>query len=431
MRTKNIFSYLILFICLVILELGLLTAVFCIPQKYIRENVQDSAVYLCQKAPFFHLSKTDVSSRIDRYADSILLNIAWSADSENPFVSALCSSYYSNEYENENTNLLYAVTQNTRPTYEYMRYWHGSLVILRPLLIFFSLPEIYILCAVTLFVFMGIAAYSIYRSCGKIMFWGFLGSALLCSIWYVPFSLEYIPTFLIAFASVPAVVTLHKKSPAKLGFLFFILGNLTAYTDFLTTETLTCLLPLLLAVYLQQETNGNPFKSCIKNGFIWFSAYSITWISKWILYSAFTGKNGLNDALTQTAYRTGGEVVADGLVAQIFGALVRNLRCLFPFSLIKEPGGTVIAVIILLVIGMLFFLVKKQKNMPSIVPVLWFIGSIPYIRYAILSNHAFIHYFFTYRAQFVSVFCLFLIFYFGTDTEFIKKEWKKINGVSR
>jgi len=425
MKTKKLFSYITLLLFLLLLELGLLTFVCAIPKDYLRENVQSSAEYLCEKAPFFHLNKNDFASRIDRYADAILLNIAWSADEQAPFLSALCGAYYQNEAENENTNLLYAVSDNAEPTYDYMRYWHGSLVVLRPLLILFSVKEIYVLGAATLLVFLGIAAYSIYRSYDKSVFWAFMISVLISSLWYVPFSLEYMPTFLIAFLAVPVTVAVQKKCPGKLGYLFFTLGSLTAYTDFLTTETITCLLPLVLVLLADSKSNY------IKSGLLWFSGYSTTWFSKWFLYSVFTGKNGLTDALAQTAYRTGGEVAADGLFAQIFGALLRNLRCLFPFSLFKDPAGSVISVVVLICIGMVYFLIKKQKNMPSIVPVLWLIGSIPYIRYAFLSNHAFIHYFFTYRAQFVSVFCLCLIFYLGTDTDFLKKEWKKINGVSR
>ena len=427
MKTKKIFFYITLLLAALTLELLLLTAVSSLPKALIRENVLVSAEYLCEKAPFFHLSSKDSASRIDRYADAILLNLAWSVDTNSPLLSAVSSAYYHDEYANENTNLLYAVTNDTTPTYEYMRYWHGSLVLVRPLLILFSIKEIYILCAITLLALMSIAAYSIYRNYGKAVLCCFLISACVCSIWYVPFSLEYMPTFLISFTSVPVTIALLKKFPEKLGCLFFILGNLTAYTDFLTTETLTCLLPMILILLPEHKINTKPINLCLKSGGIWLLGYCGTWISKWLLYSALTGKNGLADALTQTAYRTGGEVVQGGLITQIFGALVRNLRCLFPFSLVKDSAGMVTVVIFLIITGMIFYLVKKQKNMPSVVFVLWLIGCIPYIRYVILSNHSFIHYFFTHRAQFSSVFCLLLIFHLGTDTEFLKKEWKKMH----
>ena len=427
MKTKKFFSYLILFSILLVLEVTLLTAVSIIPKNFIRKNVQCSAEYLCEKPSFFHLSHQDTASRIDRYADAILINLAWSCDTDAPLRSAIRSTYYYDASANENTNLLYAVTNNASPTYDYMRYWHGSLVLLRPLLIFFSIDEIYILCAIVLFCFLSLAAFTIYRTFGKTPFWSFLLAACASSMWYVPFSLEYMPTFLIAFASVPVVIAFHKKQSRHIGYLFFAIGSLTAYTDFLTTETFTCLLPLTLILLSEKQTDKKPIYTCIKTGFLWLIGYIGTWSSKWILYSVFIKKDGLQDALMQTAYRTGGEVVPDGLFSQMLGALLRNMRCLFPFSFVKDPGGMISVVIFFVITGMLFFLIKKEKNVPSVLYALWFIGCLPYLRYIVLSNHSFIHYFFTFRAQFISVFCMLLIFWLGTDVGFLKKEWEKIH----
>lgn len=423
MMKKKVLPYIILFLILLVLALGLLTFSFMIPRENIRENVLASAEYLCERAPFYRLIDKDASSRIDRHADAILLNLAWSCDPEHPIHSVLSSAYYYDLHANENDNLLYAVTHDAEPTYEYMRYWHGSLVIIRPLLALFTLPQIYLLAGIALAILFAIAAFYIYRTYGKVPFFGFLLAACTCSIWYVPFSLEYMPVFLLSFAAVPWTIFMINKTPERIGLLFFTLGSLTAYTDFLTTETLSCLLPLILILL---KDSSKPVIRCVKSGFLWLSGYGLTWTSKWILYSAILRKNGLSDALTQTAYRTGGEAVSGGLFSQIFGALVRNLRCLFPFSFLKDPVGMVGVVLLLLLIGMIFWVIKKNKNMPSAVPALWLIGCLPYLRYAILSNHSYIHYFFTYRAQFASIFCLFLIFWLGTDTEFLKKEWKKL-----
>ena len=42
------------------------------------------------------------------------------------------------------------------------------------------------------------------------------------------------------------------------------------------------------------------------------------------------------------------------------------------------------------------------------------VGAVPYLRYAVLENHAYLHYFFTYRAQLVTVtMLLFVTYEFG------------------
>lgn len=423
MKAKKIISYFILFLILISAELLLLTGAAMLPKDSIRENVLSSAEYLNRKAPFFRLVQSDASSRIDRHADAILVNLAWSCDAEKPLASALRSSYYYDALANENVNLLHAVQQDSEPTYDYMRYWHGSLVILRPLLVFFTLPQIYVLGGIVLAVLFLFAAVSILRAYGKMPFFGFLLAASLCSLWYVPFSLEYMPVFLISFAAVPVTIAVQRRNPSWLGILFFILGSLTAYTDFLTTETLTCLLPLSLVLLKDCK---KPFSRALSSALLWLTAYSATWSTKWILYSVNFRENGISDALAQTAYRTGGEAVSGGIVSQISGALIRNLRCLFPFSLCGDSAGMLMPILTLVLCAMVFWVIRKQNGLSSVVFVYFFIGLVPYIRYALLSNHAYIHYFFTFRAQFSSVFCLFLIFTLGTDYEFLKKEFKKI-----
>lgn len=424
MKTKKIISYFFLFLILISAELLLLTGAAMLPKDSIRENVLISAEYLNRKAPFYHLVEGDAASRIDRHADSILVNLAWSCDPSAPLSSVLRSSYYYDVNANENTNLLYAVQNDTAPTYEYMRYWHGSLVLLRPLLMFFSLPQIYVLGGVVLAALFLLSAVSIRRACGKGALYGFLLAGCCCSLWYVPFSLEYMPVFLISFAAVPVTLSVLRRNPSHLGMLFFILGSLTAYTDFLTTETLTCLLPLCIVLL---KDCARPFVRALRCGLLWLTAYGATWSTKWVLYSVVLRKNGFSDALTQTAYRTGGEAVSGGIFVQIFGAMLRNLRCLFPFSLLTHSAGFLMPVAAVVLCAMIFWVIRKQNGLPETVYVYFCIGLIPYIRYAVLSNHSYIHYFFTYRAQFVSVFCLFLIFLFGTDYEFLKKEFRKLH----
>lgn len=426
MKTKKIFSYFLLFIILLSAELALLAGAMSFPKDAIREHVRISAEYLCEKPPFFSLTEGDISSRIDRHADAILLNLAFACDSDAPLRSALSSAYYYDEYANENDNLLYAVTHDAAPTYEYMRYWHGSLVVIRPLLAVFTLPQIYMLGGIVLATLFLFAAFYIYRAFGKAPLLGFLFAACACSVWYVPFSLEYMPAFVIGFASVPLTISMQRKHPELIGFLFFALGSVTAFTDFLTTETLTCLLPLILVLLSEHGQNNKPVFTCVKSGLLWLIGYGATWVSKWLLYSVVFEKNAFSDALTQSAYRAGGEVASGGIVSQMFLAFVRNLRCLFPFSLIKDPAGMVTGIAFVALTGMVFWVIRKQKHLPSVVTAFWLIGLLPYIRYAVLSNHAYIHYFFTYRAQFASVFCLCLIFWLGTDVDFLKREWKKM-----
>lgn len=89
-------------------------------------------------------------SKIDRYADSILLGIAYQYDEKQLLESVMSSAYYYTDWQNENNNLYDAVAQEYEANQQYMRYWQGSNVIVRPLLIFFTLKEIYVLNGIVL-----------------------------------------------------------------------------------------------------------------------------------------------------------------------------------------------------------------------------------------------------------------------------------------
>ena len=85
----------------------------------------------------------------------------------------------------------------------------------------------------------------------------FLG--LVCvGCWMVPFSLEYSWVFFImAFTSI-LVLRWEGKKDNYLGFLFLVTGMVTAYLDFLTAETLTLLVPLLLRLLYRREKEALP-----------------------------------------------------------------------------------------------------------------------------------------------------------------------------
>ena len=123
---KYILKYIFVFFVTIILLAGILVLSAKIPQPSIMKNVLESAEYLCDGEIYGSVVEGVRGSLIDRYADSILLGIAWQYDSGHPLASVMRSAYYYTEYRNENENLLEAVTNDCEANQQYMRYWHGS-----------------------------------------------------------------------------------------------------------------------------------------------------------------------------------------------------------------------------------------------------------------------------------------------------------------
>ena len=95
----------------------------------------------------------------------------------------------------------------------------------------------------------------------------------------------------------------------------------------------------------------------------------------------------------------------------IVQAIMRNIKCLLPYDY-----GLIGSVIYFLLIIFLIVLpvisgkicLKKRVNTGQIVLYL-FIGIVPFIRFAILHNHSYIHCLFTFRALLTTVMSICLI----------------------
>lgn len=426
--SKPLLKYIIVFITLIAAEFIALTSVALIPKSALRDNITKSADYLCDNKVFFYANQNDPSSKIDRYADSILLNIAYNYDHKHPFPSVMSSSYYYDETKNENVNLKTAVTDNPKPTLEYSRYWHGSILIIRPLLILFNIEQIYIMNYIILFSLLGMLIFSIYKHIGKGAAFSFIVTCIMVSIWYVPMSLEYTWTMFIMLVS--SIVCLHKLRNNHSNFLifFFAIGNITAYVDFLTTETLTLLMPMILIIihsHINSKTEGvlNASKRYISYGLSWLSAYLLTWLAKWSLASIILQENVFNTALNQATYRSIGATENVSGITESLSACARNLGCIFPFVLSKERALLLISIFSFIILSIVY-LIHKEKCVTNY--LLLCIAFVPYVRYFVLGNHSYLHYFFTYRAQMTTLFCIGLVLVYGSDQAMLTKEWSKI-----
>ena len=402
---RHALKYIVVFLLVVALLTALLVLSACIPKSAIQENTLESAQFLCEGELFGTVVDGVEGSKIDRYADSILLGITWQYDSTDPLRSVMRSSYYHTKYQNENENLLDAVTENLAPNQQYLRYWHGSNVLVRLLLLVCSIEQIYLLNGIAMALLTAWLLAVLCRRKYYIPACGIGLALVLTASWFVHLSLEYTWTYLLMLAgSIAAVKLACTGKWQHMGIFFLLSGMLTNYLDFLTTETLTLLVPLLLVLWIDLHVRRQTMRSVAANAgkaaWTWLLGYGGMWVTKWILASLVLGKNVLPYVTGHIQQRVGGEQSG-------FAAIVRNVRYLFPLE--YGAVGMVVAiglVLILIYVGYVYH--KKQINKPWIL-LLFMIGTVPYIRYMVLSNHAYLHCFFTYRAQMATIVALVMI----------------------
>ncbi|MCR5272452.1 MAG: hypothetical protein K6E13_05660 [Lachnospiraceae bacterium] len=416
MKRFNIFRHIFAFVITAAVCIVLLLLSAGIPNSAIQKNMLSSAEYLNSKFVYYDLNEGIIASRIDHYADSILLNIANAYDSDDTLHSVMWSSYYFTTTQNENANLYDAVTQDLEPNQQYLRYWHGSITFVKPLLMFLSIEKIYILNAVIMAILAIWLIAELIRRKGYVPVAGMVFGLVSVAVWYVPLSLEYTWMFLLTFpAGIVALYLSDKNKREWYGVFFIVVGVITNFLDFLTIETLPCFIPLLLILWQEGKSDtGKSFKDtakfAAKNIICFLIGYAGMWILKWVLASVILNINALDYVTEHISERLDGSYVGLENVtrAQIMiGSLTRNILTLLPngFGLV----GVLISVCILFWVIYTCFVYAKKSFDKNLVLIYLIIAILPYVRYLILHNHSFIHYFFTFRAQLATLFAIALI----------------------
>ena len=417
----------------------LLTVTACIPQSTIQKQSKKSADYFVKRESFAVLIGDCVNSIQDNYSDTVLCDIIYCIDTAHPFDSVIRAKYAQGENENAKDGYLSVVEGRAKANLEYGRYWHGTMVLLRPLLMFIPIQMIRLLFGIVCMMIQIIIFIRFFVSGRRSFAVCYLLSLLLIEPWMFFTSLEYSTAFLTA--SVAEIVVLlrkNKRDDADLMPFFVVIGVVTCFVDFLTTETMTFTLPMLL-VLADRTTNTDAKEtntvlggicSVVKNGLCWLGGYAGMFVFKMVLLYAVAGGEIAKESLLEGLFRIGGQVnqgnisIAPvvGFERRLSGAIWHNLACLYPTRMgVMEAGKAWIPTVIIVGIGLsAVYLLRDKIAWDKFVPM-GLLAILPYIRFLALSNHAYVHFFITYRAQMVTV-AVFLLFVYENTLQVLKKQ---------
>lgn len=410
---KKALIYILVFAGAYALMLGFLVFSAGVKTENIQEKMQESADYLCEDIVFPYMEKDINPSCIDRYADSILLNIAYNFEPDNKLESVMWSSYYYLRTQNENDNLRDSVYLGEQKNQQYLRYWHGSAGVMRILHTLLNIKQIYVWHGILLVVLFAILTFLLI--CLRCTLYAvLLGISLIAvSIWYVPFSLEYTWAFLCMFIfSIAAVVMTGKGKDKHMGVLFLLSGMVTIFLDFLTTETVSLMIPLMLTLIIRKKrTEGTNICKynlkteviySIRSTVLWGIGYAGMWVMKWITASVVAGENVMPYVTEHIEERMAGDLGEISLLSYLWLSIKRNVTCLFPLD--YGLTGAIIAGILFVVMLYFIYVYHKKTIYWKCIILFLMLGLVPYIRFLVMRNHSVLHYFFVHRALCISVF---------------------------
>ena len=151
---KQILKYIMVFITTLSILIIIQHLAISIPNKYIEKKMIETVEYYNGQENHEFLLNIENSPKyfkksiiIDNYTDCLTLNMLWNTDTMtiNKWKQQVLMSYYFNGYSIMSENLKETVVENKLPNTEYSRYWHGSMIYLKPLLLFFNIKQIKII----------------------------------------------------------------------------------------------------------------------------------------------------------------------------------------------------------------------------------------------------------------------------------------------
>ncbi len=424
----NIFKYIGIFILLVSIALMLLVITAMIPKERIENNMKESVQFYKDNQGIAGETGHEYAFR-HYYADSILLNIIYNIDTDKPLESVLWSKYYETIKIDINKDFIETVEQSKEANQQYLRYWHGSMAVLRPLFVIFNVNQIYSINKVILFG-LAISLFIILFMKHKGLAITYLISLIMTTFNIVPMCFEYSWTFYIMFI-VSIIIALSEKGKSDNYFcmLFFITGIITCYLDFLTTEIITYFVPMLILIALRnKEKRIGKFKNVlslvIKTGLLWLVGYALMWVAKWGIAGAILNINPIiyvKDNLLQRVYSHISFVNAGGFNST---AVIKNFWTLYPivFGTNAIARAWIIAGLVLI-----FAIVIDWNNLKGkwIAVIYLILAMAPYARYYFLTSHSWSHFFFTYRSQMITIIALGLLIMECFNYNILKKLKRK------
>lgn len=440
---KKIFKYLIIFILLICSFVTLLTLTSCIPSKSMFNNVKKSSQVLLEEGnrKIIYIPYRKIKMEFDNYTDALMINTAYSIDSRNPmfssfvarknFIPDITTEIYQDQagelkssskykYHNEVGELNDLVNNEKAESFEYARYWHGYLIILRPLLVLFNLTQIRVILTCVLIILFMIFSILLYKKSNIVTTIIFSTCLLGIEYFYLGFSMQGIFVFLIMM--IASIIILCKNNKIKnYGVFFFTIGMLTNFFDFLTVPILTYAIPIIVLFTIKYMKENIEIKLALKRiliyGILWSVGYGLTWASKWILTDLIFGREMFLTALKQVFYRSAGTEKIN-----IFNVINQNINYIY-VSFFISIFFTVLTMLIKIWIEDKKIAPQKLniKNTYNIILIYLLIGIIPIVWYILLRNHSYYHAFFTYRNLLISNICINLsiekFFYFLTEKE--------------
>lgn len=439
-RKTKIIKYVSVFLILIISYMVLGTLTSLIPSNAMKNNVIKSSELLRENGDKKLYSTGYKKEMLFFYTDAIMINTAYSIDNTKPLTSFLLArknyipgktkienidtqydlkgnkNYASGEKDFSTTKELYGLMHDEKieDSYEYARYWHGYLLVIRPLLVLFDLSVIRIIQIVIMEGLVLAMLFLIYKKIDLLTAIVFLFSLLSISIFVVANSINESLIFMFSF--IMNIIILTQKDKIKdISLFFFIIGSITNFIDLFTVPLISFGLTATTYFLLMQKEERefkitDYIKEFLKIGLAWGIGFGLTWIAKWIIVEVGLHRNIIEQAIKQAKYRATSP--KDWTTKRSTAIII-----------LRIIGSNIIYlsenIILLLVVLVTIYIIEEQirtrkkhinykENLKDSLPFIFLFLS-PIAWYIVVKQHSGTHHFLTNRLLSISIINMFII----------------------
>lgn len=424
-RVKYIWKSLLILLGGVIGGYLLLVLVFCLPVGRVHNNVLKSAESF--DGEYTMLINDNLAARTDDWTDALMLLTAENSYDRNPFTGSIYA-YHLSRTDAVPHVLIKNLENPENASSQYSRYWHGYLLFLKPLLMFFTYGQIQVLIS---FIVLALIVAVVYVLQKKKMSEFIVPYGITIAVLYpltISISMQFFTVFAIFNLAILYILCRHEKMMQNNSYfyVFLVIGILTCYFDFLTYPLVTLGIPLVVWLIVANRKKmmkmGKNILQIIIASVGWAVGYFGIWVGKWAWGSLITGENLFRSAMDAAENRASASAFS--------GEISRFSPIAHAFKVIFSEPVCVILVLAIIVVVILLIMKKIKISRTKALNNLWLfvVAMMPLAWYIVFANHSESHIFFTYRTMGVLVFAVSCYLVTIIERPKVAEKGKKKNG---
>ena len=402
---KNLLFVVCTIVGAVVAATVLMILVYLIPTDRMKQNVAKSAEIIVNEKDAYFWAPGEMNSRLDGFADAVILNTAIYDGPEGPVEKAMMNYRLTHEEGWMSQSLYEVLTGNTDQLqpYDYSRYWNGYVVVLKPLLLVFSYSQIRIFRMFLQITLMVLIALEIYKRSDAKNALAFVFAMLVINPVSTAMSLQFAHVFDVTLWACFAMFKLNLFDKTKIWKFLMVAGILTSFFDQMSYPMVCLGIPLIIYLNQSKEDAKTKFISIITGSVAWGAGYGGMWFGKWVVAELLVHKGTMKDAIDQAFFRVAGgfEKVDGALSDSYFDILIDDMVSI---------GIVPLLIFTAFVVVLMVLIWKKRNGLNSVketsflLPLI--VGLYPFIWVASVKSHAAVHLYLTYRNFAITLFAI-------------------------